>query len=351
MLNCNLPMQQAAENAISSLESIARRFPGIDGEPQSAAQAIDETLFGEWHCLWEIHKELFPSVYADLSEERVKEVIHSHQREMSSMEHSYLFGRNLKLFDAWISTPQHSIQVATHELICELPGVEFDGDRPDPFPFSLAVNLLNNPALLFTLPGRCFEGFCSIYPRFQDILEGQGRNPQQFQEVLKDMRSIPLLNLAICEGEVVQRQLWRFQDLRSGGGLGFCVEIFLIALKDLLSAGPSMEFQSTLYTSTFRAITSDWRKYKHSLGTQKILLHAIASRCGLISRFNYPAYITDDWLVLVDNMLKEQTGPHIDRAVARLGDMDPGFYHGPPDFPAKALEVISQSRPLASPSS
>jgi hypothetical protein len=161
------------------------------------------------------------------------------------------------------------------------------------------------------------------------------------------------LNYALLEGEVVQRQLWRLQDLRSGGGLGFCVEIFLISLKHLLSACSSKESQSDLYITTFRAITSDWRKYRHTLGTQKILLHIIASRCGLISQFNYPAYITEELLALVDNMLKEQTGIHIDRAVSRLEDLglDPRFCQGPPGFRARALEVILQSRPVASSSS
>jgi hypothetical protein len=106
----------------------------------------------------------------------------------------------------------------------------------------------------------------------------------------------------------VQQQLWHLQDLCGGGGLGFCIEIFLISLKHLLSgisAYLSNESQSALYISTFWAITTDWHKHKHSLGMQKILLYIILSCCGLISKFNYPAYITDELLVLVDNMLKE----------------------------------------------
>jgi len=349
MLDGNLPMQQEMEKAISRLESIALESSGTDSEPQSTAQTIDMILSAQWQNLFMIFRELFPSAHADLSEERVEEVIRGHPTAMSSLEQNYLDGRRLKLLDGYISFPQRSIQVATHELICEIPGVEFDGDHPDAFPFSLAVDLLSNPGLLFVLPGRCFEGFCSIYPGLQDILEGQ--DPQKFQETLKDMRSIELLGFTLWEKEIVQRQLWRLEDLRSGGGLGFCVEIFLIALKHLLSASLSKESQSALYTSTFQAITSDWRKYKHSLGTQKILLHIISSRCGLISRFNYPAYITDKLLVLVDNVLNGQTGPHIDLATERLRELDPRLYQGPPDFPTRALEVISQSRPFASSSS
>ena len=349
MLDGNLPMQHEMEKAVSYLESIAPEPPGTDSEPRSIAKTIDMIFSVQWQNLFVIFMELFPSAHADLSEERVEEVIRGHPTAMSSMEQICLDGRKLNLLDGYISFPQRSILAATHELICELPGVEFDGDRPDAFPFSLAVDLLSNPGLLFVLPGRCFRGFCSMYPRLQDILDGQ--NPQQFQETLKDMRSMELLGFTLWEQEIVQRQLWRLEDLRSGGGLGFCVEIFLIALKQLLSASLSKESQSALYTSTFRVIISDWRKYKHSLRTQKILLHIISSRCGLISRFNYPAYVTDELLVLVDNMLKGQTGPHIDLAMERLREMDLRLYQGPPDFTARALEVISQSRPFATSSS
>jgi hypothetical protein len=148
----------------------------------------------------------------------------------------------------------------------------------------------------------------------------------------------------------MQWQLWHLQDLYGGGGLGFYVKIFLISLKHLLSSISiylSNESQSALYISTFWAITTDWCKHKHSLGTQKILLHIILSCCSLISKFNYLAYITDELLVLVDNMLKGQTGPHIDIAVEQLRGLDQRFYYGPPDFPARALEVITQSHPFA----
>ena len=91
----------------------------------------------------------------------------------------------------------------------------------------------------------------------------------------------------------------RTSGLCSGGGLGFTVEIFLIALKQLLSTSPSKDSKSAMYVGTFRAITSDWSVYKHSLGTQKLLLHAVASPGGLISKFNYPAYIG------------RATGPHL----------------------------------------
>jgi hypothetical protein len=113
-------------------------------------------------------------------------------------------------------------------------------------------------------------------------------------------------------GNILGRQVWRLQDLRDGGGLGFAVELFFITFKEL-DRYSSKESNSPLYIGTFRAITSDWGKHKHSLGTQKLLLDMIVH--GIISRFDYPAYIVNEFLVLLYNILEGQTGPHIDDAV------------------------------------
>ena len=40
---------------------------------------------------------------------------------------------------------------------------------------------------------------------------------------------------ALWEGHLLEQQLWRLQDLRDGGGLGYMVELFFLALKQLLS--------------------------------------------------------------------------------------------------------------------
>jgi hypothetical protein len=108
------------------------------------------------------------------------------------------------------------------------------------------------------------------------------------------------------------------QDLSDGGGLGFTVELFFFALRQLLSTSSSKESHSTLYRGTFRAITSDWSKYMDSLGTQRLLLNMVASSSGIMFRFDYPTYIIDEFLAFLGNILEGQTGPHIDDAVQRL---------------------------------
>jgi hypothetical protein len=141
---------------------------------------------------------------------------------------------------------------------------------------------------------------------------------------------------------LLQRQVWHLQDLRDGSGLGFTVELFLVAFKQLLSTSSSQDSHEALYIRTFRTITSNWSEYKHSLGTQKILLDAVASDRGIVDGLSFPAYITDELLVLLGNVLEGETGPHIEKAVEQLSKPDdrPEIQ----EFRAKALRVISRSR-------
>ena len=116
----------------------------------------------------------------------------------------------------------------------------------------------------------------------------------------------------------MQRQLFSLQDLCGGDGLGFTVEFFFLAFERLSSTMSSKESHSALYTGTFRAITSDWNKHKHSLGTQKLLLDIAWSRRGEFSHNEYPTYIVDEFISLLGNIFEGQTGPHIDETVQKF---------------------------------
>jgi len=353
MLKFDTSMQQAARDAISELGSTRHGTARIDGQPMTWAATVDMFLTQEWLDLWLICESFFARRTMNFSNELVVEILQHNQAWMEDLRNHYLAAPRMRPDDKYITVPQSSIQVATHGLICELPGVGFDADRPDPLPFNQATEVLNNVALPFVPPGPCTVGLASIFPRLQNILQGWDPEPEQLQELLDDLRSFSLEKAPIWDNAFVQLQLWRLQDLFCAGGLGFTVEIFLIALKQLLSTSPSNDAQSSLYIGTFRAITSDWGEHEDTLGTQKIILHLIASPRGLIATFNYPAYITEELLTFAGNMLRGQTGPdidpHIDAAMMKLRPQSPlaQFYHGPPDFPARALELLSSLRPPA----
>jgi hypothetical protein len=128
--------------------------------------------------------------------------------------------------------------------------------------------------------------------------------------------------------------------LRDGGGLGFTVELFFLALEQLLSKSSSRGSHSVLYTGTFRVITSDWSKRKHSLGTQKLLLHIAMSRLGEFGGY-YPAYIVDEFLLLLGNIFEGQTGPHINEARQEFESFES---YGSRRFRERVLRVLTSGQ-------
>ncbi|KAI9445549.1 hypothetical protein H4582DRAFT_2071190 [Lactarius indigo] len=143
------------------------------------------------------------------------------------------------------------------------------------------------------------------------------------------------------------------EDLRDGGGLGVSVELFFLTLARLLFTALSQDSHSALYIGTFRLITSDWRQYKDSTGTQRVILNLVldvaVGRRGVFSDHYYPSYITDELLILLGNIIEGQSGSHIDDAVKEVDDQFWGWCEDKM-FGRDASEVLSQLRaPISSP--
>ncbi|KAH9015931.1 hypothetical protein EDB85DRAFT_2156319 [Lactarius pseudohatsudake] len=119
----------------------------------------------------------------------------------------------------------------------------------------------------------------------------------------------------------MERQLWRLQDLRDSGGFGFSIE---------------------LSSLTFKDIASDWRQHKGSIGTQRVILNLVCDIAipfrGIFSNRQYPKYITDELLVLLQHMVEEQVGSHLNDAMSDLERSDERN-----SFADEAKKVISRS--------
>ena len=146
-----------------------------------------------------------------------------------------------------------------------------------------------------------------------DIAEEQ--NPEKHGETVESLASIDKIPVPLrrIKGLMI-RQLWRLQDLRDGGGLGFTVELFFLALRQLSSAPSSPELKRVFYVGTFEVITSGWENITDLSGTQRILLNLICdivikSR-GVFSDFPYPEYIVDRLLELMGRMVDRYGNAH-----------------------------------------
>ncbi|KAH9036521.1 hypothetical protein EDB85DRAFT_1940465 [Lactarius pseudohatsudake] len=154
----------------------------------------------------------------------------------------------------------------------------------------------------------------------------------------------------------MERQLWRLQDFRDGGGFGYWVEYFFLVTQQHLYIPLSPEAHSAMIVGTLRTITSNWRQYKHSIGTQRVILNLVCDLAilgyGLLSDTAFPKYLTNELLILLGNMVEGQSGSHIDDAMKKMEDATrtqegvpgPRWWLKIHAFRAEAMKVISRSR-------
>ncbi len=285
------------------------------------------------------------------TEEQVKEVLaRDHEADISMLESVAPAAGQMERIDMSVSHASLTIRSVNHGLsVVHLPGVSFDEFKRTEliqpiqfFNLSVAEGQPFTPQFVFLC--QRLRLLCSFAPKLRDIIDG--RSKDVYQEILESLGTLwndaDYRRSVIGQQHLMERQLWRLLDLRDGGGFGFSVELFLLVLGQLLSMASSQDTYSALYIGTFRAITSGWRRHKHCIGTQRVILNLICDvaipRRGIISSRSYPRYIANELLILLGNMVEGQSGSHIEDAMEELGAYD---YVS---FAAGAKEAISRSR-------
>ena len=309
---------------------------GEDNEALTGAQAIDSKFRTTRECLYGLSYAL--PWTEDLNE--VKAILRDQESVISNLERISIDAGHLENVDQWVFETQSAI---APQITSNFPGILDDLDTAQ-VRFSHFVQMFLDPRhIQFIRPGQTLKNMCSIVPTLRNILEGQG-DAHAYKEMITNLMEFRA-RASNWQGDELQRQLWRLQDLGGGRGFGFTVELFFLGLKQLLSK--SRESQYALYMGTFRALTCDWKMHKNSIGTQKLLLDIALSR-SVDFQSIYPLYVADEFLGLLGNVFEGQTGSHIDDAVRQLTSSSYYFYD---KFRTRLLEVITRVRAQSSESS
>ena len=303
-----------------------------------AVRKMDDDLKKAWEAVLDLRLALEPN--QNKTESEIRSILNTSSCEASitELERIAMEAVGLKEKIDWrIHFLQATMDEVTFKLTRRLPGVSFDELRSTaPIITSEAsdppsVQVPIPPQLIF--PGQQLQSIYILGQRLRDITNRQNTGlDEETLESLKYLREVPI---PLCGlNSLMERQLWRLLDLRDGGGLGFTMELFFIAFRQLSSASPSpdtsssSELKEVFYTGTFDVITSNWKKSKNSVGTQRILLDLLCDLIiqgrGIFSDFPYPRYIVEMLLDLVGKMVEGfgQRGlhPHIDNLIDELMD-------------------------------
>jgi hypothetical protein len=341
-------VQELARFALDGIARFQTEYGAPDTMALAAAQRIDDYLMKAWEPVVELHLAFEPWSQ-NRTESDIRRILNDHDASILELERIAIEAVGVEEVDWRISLLQHTMDGATNKLTRRLPGVFFNELKPvapimisEAFDISSVETTPVPPQLIF--PGQQIQCLCTLGRRLREIIEEQnnegheeqnnerheeqnnGRHKETLQTLksLESLREIPVRLRRL--NYLMKRQLYRLLDLRDGGGLGFTIELFFLALRQLSSTTSLSELKEVFYTGTFKVITSNWERNKNSAGTQRILLDllcdlVIRSR-GVFSDFSYPPYVVDMLLDLVGKMVEGHGGlhAHINEIIRELED-------------------------------
>jgi hypothetical protein len=355
-------VQELARFALDGIARFQTEYGAPDTMALTAAQRIDDCLMKAWEPVVELHLAFEPWSQ-NRTESDIRRILNDHDASISELERIAIEAAGVEDVDWRISLLQHTMDGATNKLMRRLPGVFFNELKPvapimisEAFDISSVETTPVPPQLIF--PGQQIQCLCTLGRRLREIIEEQNnegheeQSNERHEETLQTLKSLESLREIPVRlrrlNYLMKRQLYRLLDLRDGGGLGFTIELFFLALRQLSSTTSLSELKEVFYTGTFKVITSNWERSKNSAGTQRILLDllcdlVIRSR-GVFSDFSYPPYVVDMFLELLGKMVKGHGGshPHINEIIRELEDdrmwnrMDSGLRD-------KALDAINNA--------
>jgi hypothetical protein len=304
--------------AVSGIARFQLDYGAPDTAAFNGAQKIDEYMKTAWEHIEDLHRAFEPGDL-DRSGEEIREILRDRGFPIWELEGIEVEASGMEDVDWRISLLRDAVNEATHKLTQRLPGVSFiefePSGRPIPireaFDFPFFGDIPVTPQ--FTFLGQQLRSLFTLGRGLHDIVEE--RNPEKHVETIEGLASIDKFPISLRRlNGVMIRQLWRFQDLRDGGGFGFTTELFFLALRQLSSTSPMPELKRVLYIGTFKAITSGWENITDLSGTQRILLNLICDIVikgrGVFSDFPYPDYIVDMLLELVGKMVDSHGNAH-----------------------------------------
>ena len=337
---------QCARGTMQTLGTLSQENGPADLDTAlGSSRRIDRQFADAWDCVDRLRQTFLTLGEGNKSVERVEQVLLQFK---PTLERIQAEADRMELVDKGIFDLQKQIDQVTHDLIRQLPGVAFD-DRTGPTPVCHIFDFLANPVQpqLLYLSQRLFR-LCSICQRRSS--QGYLNTSEVLRGVHTSLRSVPR--------KLMERQLWRLEDLNGGGAFGFTLELYFLTLKQILSTFTSSprEIDTSFYIGAFKTITSDREQVKGSLGTLQIILNmvcdiAIRNR-GIFSNFRYPDYINKELLELLGNMVKGQEGQakeYIEAAAKEL--LNVGWRKGDEDFLKNVLETIRKHVALSASSS
>ncbi len=321
----------AADRVINALAKVRGVTEGAkDENATKTAKTLSIYLRASWNSAASLHQELIRNVDPGNVEDRVRNIMEEKKSDITTLDDTWNVCGWAEETDDAIVTLAQTLRDVTSGVIDRFSGAvlpwqedsRLESERGVQSTPSVFMPQFIPPRLLIQRLWLCVSALRGISSA------GWGASAYKWRK-LGDLSAPELTMPEMCKLMVETRaetrtpmvtQLWRLQDLRSGG-LVYSLELFIQAIKSSGKAA-SRESSRELYGGTFFVITRRWReKYKHGVWTEQLLvdlLRRVLPTSGDSSFDQVPTYIIDHLITFVADVLGTKNGSHVEDAISQI---------------------------------
>jgi hypothetical protein len=337
-------VSDAAEKVIGHLAKVSGEREDLRSNDEMAAKTagtIDEYLKASWNSADSLHKELVRHLETEKPEDRLRKIVREKQDDITLLDETWnVFGWAEKTDEAIVELAQ-ILKEATSSVLDYLPDavLQWEPDaRPKPENVTQSAPSYFIPQFI---PPRLLlrRLWISVWALRRIASTGWGTSkyfPKDLEDLSAPELSIPTIRKLMDEkrAPMMETQLWRLQDLRSGG-LVYTLELFMEAVK---SSGKAAfrESSKELYSDTFKFLTR--KRDGYSVWTEKLLVDLLQRVLPAKGEGQVPDYFIDHFINFLSEVLPKKNEPHIEDAMSQIK-----AYHERTDKPSEvAREALSE---------
>ncbi len=342
-------VRTAADRVIDGLANVRGVIEGSkDENAAKTSRTLNEYLTKSWNSAASLHQELIRDVDPVNVEDRVRKIMKEKESDITTIDDTWNVCGWAQETDESIVKLAQTLREASSGVLDRFSGAilpwkqdsRLESEKGTQSIPSFLMPQFIPPRLLIQRLWLCVSALRGVSST------GWGASAQKLKK-LADLSApeltMPDIRKLITETQTpMETQLWRLQDLRSGG-LVYSLELFIQAIK---SSGKAAFRESSreLYGGTFQVIIRRWRErgeYECGVWTERLLvnlLRHVLPTSGDLSSDQVPTYIIDPFLTFLGEVLTTKNGSHVEDAISQIK-----AYSGHPGRPSVvACGVLSR---------
>ena len=317
-------VRSAAKHVINRLAEVSGEREGSNDEKAAKiVGTINKHLKTGWDSAASLHKELKRNLETEKPEDRLRKIVQEKENAIKQLDDTWnVFGWAEDTDEAIVNLAQ-TLKDATSGLLNYLPGAVLRWTQDSHSTAKKGTQLTAPYTLPHFIPPRLFiQRLWVCVPTLRCFsATGWGGHtylPKNLADLCAPELSMRTIReLMDARQTMMETQLWRLQDLRSGG-LVYSLELFIEAIKSSSKTALRELSSKELYTDTFDYLTR--KRDQCSVWTERllvVLLQGVLPAKGDPLSDQVPDYIVYQFLTFSADVLASRNEFYVEDPIAR----------------------------------